>query len=242
MIFLLLGIILLIVILIGGRAFLNANPADLARGIKLGGGIAALLVAALLFIGRQWAFAVPVAVFGLSLLGVGRGAGFGGLGTGGRPRPGQTSSVKTAALDVALDHDTGAISGVVLAGPHEGRDLDDLSAADLAELWTAFAQSDEESRLLLEAYLDRRMPGWREDFETGDHAGTGDAAARGPMTPEEAYEVLGLEPGASEAEVRAAHRRLMKMAHPDMGGSAFLAAKINEAKELLLNRGPRGRR
>lgn len=57
---------------------------------------------------------------------------------------------------------------------------------------------------------------------------------RGAMSSAEAYAVLGLKPGASADDVRAAHRRLMKDFHPDKGGSDYLAVKINQAKDLLL--------
>jgi DnaJ-class molecular chaperone len=88
----------------------------------------------------------------------------------------------------------------------------------------------------VESYLDRTHPGWRDDIHA-DHAKRQSASARaGGMDANEAYEILGLEPGASEADVREAHRRLMKQVHPDRGGSAALAAKINEAKDRILGR------
>lgn len=124
-------------------------------------------------------------------------------------------------------------NGVVRRGRLAGRTLDSLGPAELAALYGHVVGSARD-RLLLEAYLDRRMPGWRENVK-GDAAGRAGGAARpGTMTHEQAYQILGLSAGASEAEIRAAYRRLMKRVHPDQGGSTFLAAQINEAKERLL--------
>jgi len=134
-----------------------------------------------------------------------------------------------------LDHDSGAMTGRVLRGEHAGESLDDLNEADLLKLATAVA-AEGDSAALLEAYLDRRTPGWREDVEGDGAARTGGTADAGPMTDQQAYEILGLLPGAGNAEIRAAHRRLMKRVHPDQGGSTFLAAKINQAKDWLLGK------
>jgi len=54
------------------------------------------------------------------------------------------------------------------------------------------------------------------------------------MSREEALKVLGLGPGASQDDIREAHRRLILQNHPDRGGSDYLASKINEAKDVLL--------
>lgn len=149
------------------------------------------------------------------------------------PSRGRRSTVRSAMLDMELDHDTGDMNGVVIAGNFEGRELDAMSEEELIELADEVEQ-DPESAQLFEAYLDRRMPGWREG-ENADagtrHAGT---AQTGAMTEQEAYQLLGLEAGATVVDIRDAHRRLIQRVHPDVGGSSFLAARINEAKDVLL--------
>jgi DnaJ-domain-containing protein 1 len=133
-----------------------------------------------------------------------------------------------------LDHDSGAMRGRVLAGRHQGASLDALDQATLLGLLN---EIDGDSRDLLAAYLDRQHPDWREHAQndgTGGHRTR--AAASGKMTKEEAYQILGVEPGASAEDIHRAHRSLMKKLHPDQGGSTYLAARVNEAKEVLLRR------
>jgi hypothetical protein len=136
-------------------------------------------------------------------------------------------------LEMMLDHDTGEMDGMVLGGTFEGRQLNQMSEAELLEL-AREVRDDAESAQLLEAYLDRRMPGWRDDAEPDDTARQRSTAEAGAMTEQEAYQILGLEPGADLAAIRKAHRSLMQRVHPDLGGSSFLAQRINEAKDFLL--------
>jgi hypothetical protein len=144
-----------------------------------------------------------------------------------RPGPeGEASGVETATLAMRLDLASGAMSGRVLRGAFEGRELAELDRAELLDLMRDCAVNDAESVALLEAWLDRTDPAWREEPPP--------APAAGPMTRAEALAVLGLAEGASEADIRAAHRRLMQSAHPDRGGSDWLAARINEARAVLL--------
>jgi hypothetical protein len=134
-----------------------------------------------------------------------------------------------------LDHETGEMEGRLLAGRYQGRLLSELGRSELLAVADEL-RADPESLRLLESYLDRTHPGWREDVEA-DHAHRESAPSRaGGMTAQEAYQILGLEPDAGEADVREAHRRLMKQVHPDRGGSAALAARINEAKDRILGR------
>nr|WP_284709336.1 DnaJ domain-containing protein [Marinobacter sediminum] len=160
-----------------------------------------------------------------------------GLGGGAKARPGNQSHVSSDILEMSLDHDSGTMSGTILKGPMEGRALADLSESEFIELLRYCREQDEDSARLLETYLDRRFgDSWRADDQAS--AEGGEAGARdnsgGPLTESEALDILGLEPGASEEEIIQAHRRMMQKVHPDRGGSNYLAARINEAKERLL--------
>ncbi|MEX2451575.1 MAG: DnaJ domain-containing protein [Rhodospirillales bacterium] len=154
---------------------------------------------------------------------------------------GQTSDVETRFLRMSLDHDSGEMAGEVIEGPYAGKRLDDMSVSDLVALLGQVLQQDEESAQVLSAYLDRKHPDWRAraQEQTGSSdsgSGGGGSGGGGTMTREEAYEVLGLEAGASEEAVREAYKRLISTVHPDKGGSSYLAAQINRAKDVLLGR------
>ncbi len=146
---------------------------------------------------------------------------------------GKTSEVETELLRMRLDHDTGAMSGQVRRGPYAGRRIEDLDQGELIALWRQCVAEDESGARLLETYLDRLRPDWRQAVPGGGSGG-GAGAAGDVMTREQAYAILDLEPGASDEEIKDAHRRLMMKLHPDHGGSTFLAAQINRAKEFLL--------
>lgn len=220
------------------RAFLKADPKDLAKTLRNIGGFALLLLALFFAVTGRMAFAVPLGLVGLSLL----GRNLSGLTGGFNPFPGsanksagQRSRVRTATVEMELDHDSGEMEGRVTDGPFKSRTLSSLTQGELLQLWSHCHTADAQAAQLLEAYMDRRFPEWRE--HAGKAAGDGGAArggSAGPMSVDEAYEVLGLQPGASKADIRRAHRTLMKKLHPDQGGSTYLAAKINQAKDLLL--------
>ena len=139
---------------------------------------------------------------------------------------------------MALDHDSGHMEGPILKGQFAGRTLSSLSDEDLLVLLEELRGSDEQGATLIEAYhrpaAARLARGARRCRQRPGPAAS--AARRGRMTREEAYEVLGLANGAGEDEIRAAHRKLMMKLHPDQGGSTYLAARINEAKDVLLGR------
>jgi hypothetical protein len=227
------GLAVLALVLVAMNAFTHVNPRTLAPIVKTVGGVGALGGAAFLAARGQFGLAVPLGFAGLGLLGW---IPFGPAGFGARIRksPGQVSRVRSAFVEMELDHDTGAMAGRILAGKHEGVTLD---ALDIGTLVGVLGEIDDESRALMVAYLDRRDPGWRE-YAQGDAAARESGAARssGKMTEEEAYQVLGVEPGASAEEIGRAHRTLMKKLHPDQGGSTYLAARVNEAKDTLLRR------
>jgi hypothetical protein len=229
---LILGILALVLILWLLNSFVRTDPRTVAAVGKTAGGILALAGAAVLGARGRLDFAFALGVTGLGLLGW---LPWGPAGFGARTRKsaGQVSRVRTASIEMELDHDTGAMRGRVLVGRHEGAALDALDGPTLVGL---LGEIDEESRALLATYLDRRQPAWREHAQGDAAAGLGRAPSGGPMTEQEAYQILGLEPGAGLEEIGRAHRTLMKKLHPDQGGSTYLAARINEAKDTLLRR------
>ncbi len=152
------------------------------------------------------------------------------------PSPGRSSDVKPACLRMTRDHDSGSLDGTVLRGGFRGRRLQEMSEAEVLELMRECRIEDEQSAAIIETYLDRIYgAAWRSGAE-----GAGAGSRRGPspggaMTPEEAYQILGLQPGATTEQIKDAHHKLMLKLHPDQGGSTYLATKINQAKDLLLD-------
>lgn len=226
-----LGLALLAGLALLGRWLLNADPkviAGILRGLIVGVGLLAILY--LYGSGRGLLAAVlvplllPVLVRWRAMRRMARAWG--------SPSPGRASEARTRYVNMTLDHDTGAMSGEVLDGAFAGRKLADLSFEEHLALYRECRAGDEQSARLLEAYLDRTHGAeWRERAGVG--AGDGGSFHSGTMSREEALEILGLKRGASAGEIKAAHRRLMATAHPDRGGSTYLASKINQAKDVL---------
>ncbi len=151
-------------------------------------------------------------------------------GKGKRAAGGSASAVRSPYLEMSLDHSTGMISGRVLQGRFAGRALSDFTNSERAGFLAELRSNDPQGLQLFESYLDRTSPGW----SGGEDRGPRGAAPSPAMTLKQAYLVLGLKPGAKRDEVFAAHRNLMKRFHPDQGGSTYLAAQVNEAKDVLL--------
>lgn len=229
--YLILGLFALVVVLIAVRGFTTANPAAMARQLRVIGGVVALAAAVVFFVRGGINQAILLGLLGTWLLGW-RGSGsWGGFPGSSQKSPGHSSRVETEFLEVELDHDSGAINGKVRRGMFAGRELASLKPMELALLWQDCRFEDPQSAQILEAYLDRVHETWREDMARGEREMRG---KDGRMSVEEAYGILGLAPGASEEDIRRAHRELMLKLHPDRGGSTYLAAQVNEAKDVLL--------
>ena len=242
-----LGIAVLIAFLLLSRWYVSANPKTLKKGLMwIGFTLVVMFVAWLALSGKLWAAvgALPVIfmwfmriftgwryarmfsrLFGLG----GGGAGWETPGAGGE-QSGQGSTVRTAFVEMHLDHASGHMSGLVLAGQFVGRSLDSLSQDEALRLYGE-AASDADSVRVIESFLDRRFPDWRNFRQKQSQQSTDP----GNMARAEALKVLGLQEGASVDEIKAAHRRLMANVHPDHGGSDYLAQQINRAKDVLLD-------
>lgn len=154
-------------------------------------------------------------------------------GVGGNPGGPDTSHVRSKYLHMTLDHDSGEMDGEILQGDFQGRRLSQLGLSDLLVLLDKYRAEDSDSAALLQAYLDRYHAGWEDQGEQGREKTD---AGGGPMSREEAGQILGIEPDAPREQIVEAHRRLMQKLHPDRGGSDYLAAKINQAKDLLVEK------
>lgn len=231
-----LGLTLLVLVILVAQWLLTADPKNIARTLRwayrwalpalgvvfllfvlMTGGLKTLIFTALILLPFIW---------NLRIMRQRRAKAARG------PSPGQASEVNTRFISMTLDHDSGEMSGVVLDGSFRGARLEDLELPKLVELWQECAAEDPESAAVLEAYLDRTQGA---DWRGMAGAGEGETAtAAGPMSETEALEILGLEADADKEEIVAAHHKLLRKIHPDAGGSNYLAAKINAAKELLL--------
>ncbi len=225
-----------VALVIGGvllaRGFLSLEPHDLAKILRATGAAAAILVGVLLVLSGREGLLLTGLILGVPWL-MRRGWW---RGPRGGASPGRESRIETKLLRMTLDHDSGQFAGEVVAGRFQGRRLDLLSPEELDALLVECRSEDPEALPVLEAWLDRRFgPEWRERAEKGAEGGAGPGLGRGAsMTEEEALRVLGLAHGASPEDIRDAHRRLMLRVHPDHGGSTWLAAKLNQARDLLL--------
>jgi DnaJ domain len=224
--------IIALIIVFGGlwliKKFAKSTPVQ-ARGFskKMAGG-ALIAVSGVLALTGRMQFAAPLFAVGLGL--VGYSSQFPNGFPWGRKSEGQKSRVATSILSMELDHDTGAMSGKVLLGSFKGENLAEMTDQSLQSLYDFCAASPDQSLSLLQAWLDRSRPAWRETWQ-GERKTQSSGTAT--MSRDEAFAVLGLKPDATQDDIKNAHRRLMKEFHPDRGGSDYLAAKINQAKDLL---------
>lgn len=233
--YLLLGFLTLACAVLMLRLYASASPASLTRAVRRTAAASAALGAVLLLLRMPLGFMVVgvSAILPLTLRWHALWPDFGASPD--QPR-GQTSRIDTKYLRMALDHDSGALDGLVLAGQHRDRLLSKLPLEQLLEVRAACLVGDPDGVPLIEAYLDRTHGAtWREE-SSGRQSSDDTSSRRGSivMTREEAFEVLGLQPTASDAEIRETHHRLIMKLHPDHGGSDYLAAKINQARDVLL--------
>ena len=236
--YLFLGIALLVILLLAGRWFVNAQPKAILNVLKwiaiVGLGVVAV---ALILSGRilmlVWLLPALLPWIMRARHAARTAKTFSRMAGNGS---GQHSTVESAFLEMRLDHDSGDMDGKVLKGRFNGQMLSSLSREDVLALHQEYAATDDESARLLAAYLDRVYPDWRGEGDEGatDEEPRSRSSSSDAMSRAEALKVLGLEANANDAEIKQAHHRLISGLHPDRGGSAYLAAKINEARDVLL--------
>ena len=234
MTYLLLGLPTLFGVVILLRIYASASPASLSRAVRRTAIASAILGAMLLLLRVPLGF-MFVGIGAILPLTLRWRALWPDFGVPLNQPRGKTSRIDTKYLRMALDHDSGALDGLVLAGRHRDQLLSKLTLEQLLAVRADCIADDPQGVPLIEAYLDRiHGATWREKSgqQSSDDASPKRASAA--MTREEAFAVLGLPPTANDAEIRETHHRLMMKLHPDHGGSDYLAAKINQARDILL--------
>lgn len=219
--------IVVVAVLWGSRFFNGASPAAKQKFGRQAGGVAALGAAAFVLMRGQWEAALALAGAGAWMLGFSGTPHWSGFLRGG----GAPAELRSAMIELDPDRR----SGMVLAGAFEGRKLTEMTRSQCEALYREALREDPEGARLLEAYLDGRFAGWRQAGQGNGDAGGGRRQSA-QMSANEAYEILGLGKGATTEEISRAHRSLMKRLHPDQGGTAGLAARINEARDVLTRR------
>lgn len=237
--FVIAGLLILWLASAGLKAFVRANPAAVAALVRRAGGLLAFAAAFVLLLRGSLNLALVLGGVGAWLTLNRVPTVQDALGLVKRKR--RVLRVRSAMIEMELDNGSGVMTGAVLAGPDEGAALDALPRGRCLALHQCCLRDDPEGARLLEAYLDRRFPGWRHTAHQGDDPRSGRASNRGggypsTMSEDEAHEVLGLPKSATREEISRAHRSLMQKLHPDHGGSTALAARVNEAKDVLMRR------
>lgn len=222
-----LGVVVLALVILLLRWFVDADPRAVARGLKMSAVVLGAALLVYILVAGIYRLA-PLLLFAAlpwlleGRLGMPRGTGRGRSG-------GQSSEVETRYLRMTLDHDSGEMDGEVLEGKFAGRRVSDLSLEEAVDLLHECLAGDRNGAAVLEAWLDRvHGPAWREAADMPQSSGDG------AMTEAEALDILGLEPGATREEIEKAWRAQMARNHPDKGGSTWIATRINAARELLL--------
>ena len=231
------GLFALYLLLAAIKQFGKLSPADAAKLVRRGGFALGLLgLLTLLLRGGFGVFgSIVSAALGAAVRSGAHPFANAFRATGFGARKARVSTARSATIEMRLDLDTGAMSGSVLSGPFAGAALDGLARPDCLRLLEISRRDDPEGARLLETYLDRRFAGWRQADEGQAQPGGG-ARGSSAMSRDEAYEILGLPKGAGAEEIIRSHRALMKKFHPDHGGATALAARINQAKDVLLSR------
>ena len=223
------------------RWWVQAQPHQLVAAVRWAAIVAGALLLAYMILARRWSLLPVLAFPALAWFGRHRTAKTFRRNAHG-PSKGRNSTVETRYLRMVLDHDSGEMDGDVVDGAYSGQRLSGMSLGDLIGLWRACVAEDEQSRTVLEAYLDRVHGAvWRQ--AAGGEASDADSRHRADspwaqtgMSADEAREILGVDAAAEKNTIEAAYRKAMLRAHPDHGGSDWLAAKVNQARDVLLKR------